>query len=376
MRTVTAAFNEAVRGSHERVTRISLLDGNLAVLAELTGTDGVAVDGSVSIDAARRRSFNISLADPDGDWTPVGPGDVLFPNRLLRIERGIVIAGVPELVSLGVFLIDRPVTTVTAAGARVEISGQDRVKLALKSRFTVPTTFEAGRPIGDVVRAIAQAAGMGSTLYRLDDQGKTLAADRTFDTDADRWASLVALATDYALEAYVDADGYLVLAPAVTESTMPASSWTFERGADAIMLGITKDLTDDRLYNHVRVSGESSDQPPLAAEARDLNPASSAYNPPDGSGPIGDRLYTYSSPGIRSFEQAADVAAALLPTVALIEEAISVPSVVHPALEVGDAVVIDEPQSRTSDTYLLDTVSMPLAGGPMTVTARKLRALS
>jgi hypothetical protein len=375
MRTVSAAFTAAVRQSHERVSRVTLLDTELTVLGELTGVGGVSLEASVTMDAARRRSFSMTVADPDGIWTPAGPTDALFPNRLLRLERGIMIGGSPELVSLGVFLIDRPQTNVTAAGSVVTVTGQDRVKLALKSRFTVPTTFEAGRPIAEVVQAIAQVAGMGLTLYRLNDGGKVLAADRTFQTDADRWPSLVALAADYALEAYVDADGYLVLAPAITEATIPAASWVFERGADAVMLGITKDLTDDRLYNHVRISGESSDLPPVAAEARDLNPASPAYNPPDGSGPIGDRLLSETSPGIRSVEQAADVAAVRLPQIALIEEALSIPSVVHPALEVGDAVVVDEPQSRTQDTYLLDTVMMPLGGGPMTVTARKLRSL-
>lgn len=375
MRPVSDAFNAAVRQPHQRAARVTLLDTDLVVTGELTGTDATAIEGSVTIGSDRRRSCSLRLVNPAGTLTPAAAGDALFPNALIRIERGIVIDGVPELVSLGVFVIDRPEIDVDPPGSTITISGQDRIKLALKSKFTVPTTYAAGEAIADVVRSIAQAAGMGTALYRLNDGGKSLAADRTYETGADRWPSIIALATDYALRAYVDADGYLVLEPAPTDATLPDPVWVFERGSEAIMLGITKGFGDDRLYNHVLVSGEAFDQAPLAAEARDLNPASPAYNPVEGTGPIGDRLYTYTSPMIRSIEQAAEVAAALLLEVALIEEDIRLPSVVHPALEPGDAVVIREDISRTSDTYLIDNLAIPLAVGPMTTGTKKLRDL-
>lgn len=375
MRPTSAAFATAVRTSHERVARVTVLAPDLSTVAEISGTDGVAIDGSVSMDANRRRSCSVTIADPDGVWTPEGPSDALFPNGFVRLERGILVDGAPEFASLGVFMIDRPRITVTTAGASIEISGQDRAKLAAKSRFSVPDTYAAGTPIGEIVQTIATAAGMGGALFRLDDAGNVLGADRTFEVDTDRWPAIGQLASDFALTAYVDADGFLVLEPAPTPDTVPPAVWTFERGAEALMLGITKEFGDDRLFNRVRVSAESSDLPPLAAEARDLNPTSPAYNPLDGTGPIGDRLYTYTSPMIRSIEQASEVAAALILKVALIEEQITVPSVVHPALEVGDPVAIVESLSRTADTYLLDTVQIPLAAGAMLVTARKLRDL-
>jgi hypothetical protein len=361
MRPISAGFARAIRQSHTRVARVSLLDPSLDVIGELGGADGVVINGTVSIDADRRRSCQLTISNPDGAWTPAGPDDPLFMNRILRLERGVLVDGEPEYVSLGVFMIDRPVIRVTKAGSTIDIAGQDRVKLAAKSSFTVPETYPAGMPIGEIVQAIATAAGMGGSLFRLDDQGQTLAYDRSFPADADRWPALRQLATDYALVAYVDADGYLVLERAVTPDSIPGIAWTFARGAEATMLGLTKEWSDDQLYNHVRVVGESANLPPVMGEARDLNPDSPAYNPIDGTGPIGDRLWTRTSANVRSIEQA--------------QEALTVPSVVNPALEVGDAVEIVEELSRTSDTYLLDTVSIPLAAGPMTSTARKLREL-
>jgi hypothetical protein len=375
VRAVSDAFAAAVRTSHERVARVTVLASDLSTVAEITGTDGVVIEGSVTTDANRRRSCQLTVTDPAGVWAPAGPGDALFPNGIIRLERGIVVDGNPELVSLGVFMVDRPRVNVTDAGATISLSGQDRAKLAAKSRLSVPETYGSGTPIAEVVLSIASAAGMGTSLFRLDDGGKVLAADRTLEVDTDRWPVIGQLATDFALIAYVDADGSLVLEPAPTPDAIAPAVWTFERGAEAIMLGLTKDFNDDQLYNRVRVSGESSNLPPLAAEARDLNPDSPAYNPVDGSGPIGDRLYSHTSPMVRSIEQAAEVAAALILQVALIEEQLTVPSIVHPALEVGDPVSIVEPLSRTADTYLIDTLQVPLGTGSMTMTARKLRDL-
>jgi hypothetical protein len=265
---------------------------------------------------------------------------------------------------------------VGPAGVRITVQAQDRMKLAVKSRVVTPEIYDAGRPVGDVIAAIAQAAGMGATLYAMDDGGKALAADRFLDPDTDRVEAMKNLANDYALDLYVDADGRLTCSPSLTSLDDVSAVYGLSRGSQAVMLGLVKELSDDRLYNHVLVTGEAADLAPVSAEARDLNPLSPAYNPVDGTGPIGDRLYTYSSALIRDEQQAQEVADALLIRVALIEEAIRVPSIPNPALEVGDAVEVTEPASGTADVYLVDTLTMPVGSGAMTLTARKLRSLT
>lgn len=377
MRPVSAGFEAALRaGSHRAVSRVSVLRADLSTELVLTGETGVVTGGSVSTDRARRRTVTLELVDETGEWAPAVASDALFPNRLVRLERGIMVGDAPELVSLGVFLVDRPTTTVGPAGATIRISGQDRLKLALRSAFTVPARYEEGVAVADVVRSVAQAAGMGDTLYRLDDGGAALGADRTYEVGYPRLDAIRGLATDFALDLYVDADGYLVLEPASTAATLPDPSWTFAAGDEALMLGVTKDLSDDRLYNHTLVSGEAADLPPVRGEARDLNPASPAYNPPDGTGPIGDRLYTYVSAMIRSEEQAQAVADALLLDVALVEEAITLPAITHPALEAGDVVAIAESTARIADDYLIETLTIPLGTAEMTMTSGKLRSLA
>lgn len=377
MRDVSDGFAAMVRSaSPVTASRVSLLRADLTAELVLTGSDGVVLGGSVSTDRSRRRAMTLELLNEGGAWTPAEAADALFPNRLLRFEQGLVVDGAPEYVSLGVFLIDRPSTAVAREGSTIRVSGQDRLKLALRSAFTAPTRYVEGTAVADVIRDIAEAAGMGTLLYRLDDGGSHLGASRVYEVSTPRVDAMHQLALDFALDLYVDGDGFLVLTPKPTTATLPDPVWSFLPGEEAIMLGVTKDLTDDRLYNHTLVTGEAADLVPVRGEARDLNPASPAYNPVDGTGPIGDRLYTYTSAMIRNVDQAQAVADALLLSVALVEEAISLPSITHPALEVGDVVSINEPTARIADDYLIETLTIPLGTDPMTMTTGKLRPLA
>jgi hypothetical protein len=379
MRPVSDAFRAALAESHTAVARVLVLASNLSVVTELEDV----VSGAVSTDAERRRSLSLTVANPDGMYTPAGPCDepdcahpehLLNWNRLLRAERGLVINGELEWVTLGTFLVDEP--RANSAESQITLQGQDRFKLALLSEFTRPTVYRYGDVVDEVIAAIAQDAGMGDELYRLAGGGRSLMAERVFELGDSRIEAIRALATEHALRVYVDAEGYLVVEPAPTVDTLPPSSWTFARGSTSLLLNVTKGWSDQRLRNHVLVTGEGSDLPPISAEARDLNPDSPAYNPVDGTGPLGDRLHTYSSPMIRDVQLAQDVANALLLEVTLIEETIDVPTVVVPQLEAGDVVSVFDSPTRTSDDYLVDTLTIPLTvDGEMTFQSRRIRSL-
>jgi hypothetical protein len=347
------------------------------VLGTLTGDQGYAVSGEVAMVRSRdiRRTCVLRLANPDGDFTPVGPGSWLFFNSLVRLERGVYLDETHvEWCVLGHFLLGRPRVDVTPAGASIEVQGEDRMKLLVRSRFVTPTTYAAGTRLGELIGTEAEVAGMGdypTGRYRLDDGGRTLARARTFEEDESRIEALGNLAHDYGLELFADADGFLALGEPPNATTAPLA-WSYAAGSDAIHLGLTKEWTDDRLYNHVIVTGEASDMPPVRAEAKDLNPASPAYI----GGPLGDRVYRYTSSMVSSVPQAQEVADNLLATVALIEESVELPQVVNPALEPGDAVSIAEPLSRTDARYLIDQLNVPLAFGTQVLGTKVARPLA
>ena len=377
MRPVSDTFLRAVRSSHRSVSRLVAMDPvTFAPLGTLSGEEGVLLEGSVSMIRSRaiRRTCEVTLANPDGVWTPVNPGDWLGVNALVRLDRGLYLdPSTVEWCVLGHFLLGRPRVVVTPAGATVVASGEDRLKLLVRSRFTVPTTYPTGARLADVFREEAEVAGMGTTHYRLDDGGKTLTAPRTFEEDESRDLALRDLARDYGLELYADADGYLACAAPPNPVTAPVAM-AYAPGDTAVLLGLTKEWTDDRLYNHVLVTGESADpaRPPVRAEVMDTNPASPAYV----AGPLGDRLYRYTSAMITSTAQALQVATNLLAEVALIEESISLGAVTNPALEPGDAITVSEPLSRTEGRYLVDEVEVPLGLGEQTLGTRVVRGFA
>lgn len=375
MRPISATFAQALQRSHRRVTRVSALDSSFQPIpgGVLSGEQGYVVNGSVTMDRRRavRRTCSLTVANPDGVWTPEMPGDFFYYGAAIRIERGIYLGESIEWVTLGEFLIDGPVIDRSARGATLQVQGQDRLKKAATSKFTTPTTYTSGSTVRSVIDDLSQDAGMGSTRQRFDDAGKTLGADRVFDQQEDRLSAMTEVAHDFGLELFVDADSVLVLQPEQPLASLPVV-WSFVEGDDAVVLGITKGFNDQRLYNHVVVIGESADQSPVKGEALDTNPASPTYV----NGPFGDRTYFYKSAMITTVAQANAVAAHMLPDLALIEEEISLPIVVNPALEAGDKIEIIEPVSKTDSYYQIDSITIPLGQGQSMIQTKKIRPLA
>ena len=275
MRPVSATFSQAIRSSHRTVSRLVVLDPlTFSPLGTLSGEAGYLLEGQVSMVRSRaiRRTCEVTLANPDGAWTPADPGDWLGVNSLVRLDRGMYLdEDTVEWCVLGHFLLGRPRVVVDAKGSTVVASGEDRAKLLVRSRFTHPTTYPAGSRLADIFRTEAQAAGMGATFYRLDDRGKTLTAPRTFEEDESRDAALRDLARDYGLELYADADGYLACTPPPDPVTAPVA-WDYAPGPSAILVNLTKEWTDDRLYNHVLVTGSPRTPPTRRSGRRPWTP--------------------------------------------------------------------------------------------------------
>lgn len=366
-----------LRDSHQRVVRVSVLDDLFNPLPGLvfTGTEGYTIGGRVAQDAGKlvRRSLSIELANPGGVWTPAGPGDPFWWDKQLRVERGVRAGGVDYLAPQGVFLIDTP----SWGGGTLGISGMDRLDRALRAKFIDPTTYElsgGGGParVGATIRAMLELAGVGTTLWSVDDGGAELGAPRSYEPDEEIMSAAKTLATDFSLDVFADANGYIVIRPKQDPAEL-GESWLFREGTDSTLLDLSKTWSRERFYNHVVAIGESSDlDPPIRGEAAITDPAS----PLRITGLMGDRLYTYKSAMITTQGQADDVAASLLWEHALIEEELDVEFVPHPGLEAGDAVRIVHPDSRTDDLYVIDTLQLPLGSGSSSLKVHKTRAVA
>lgn len=370
--TPLADPERVLRSSHQRVARVSVLDDLFNPLPGLvfTGADGYAVDGSVSQDASRaiRRTVTLTISNPDGVWTPRGEGSAFYWDRQIKVERGVVVGGVAYYAPLGVFLIDAP--EVDARAGLLTLSGADRMDRATRSEFTAPTSYALGAGVGAAVRDILEDAGVGITQWSVDDGGATLGAARHYEVGEERLQAAITLANDFALEVLADANGFMVVRPKRDPQDLP-SSWTFKAGVDATHLGLAKRWSRDRFYNHILVTGESADQEPLRAEASVTDPS----NPLRVTGPMGDRLFKYTSAMITTVQQAQDVADAMLWERALIEEELSIEHVVNPMLEAGDAIRVEDNSSATDDKYAIASLDLPIAAGPASLNVKKVRTL-
>lgn len=394
---VSEEFMQAARFGGTIVTRVVLLNDSMEDVDEITGEDGFVVDGSVVMDRTRkgaRRTCDLSLSNPGGMWTPRSYRDRLWMAKRFRVETGFQLpSGRLELWPLGVYLIDRPELSLTEADSNLRVQAQDRWKLGSKVKFRRSTHMDVGRRIDSVVYELGALAGYGTEeeLYRLDDGGAVLQVEFSWEIGASIPDAMLQIAQVYGLDLFMDRESVLVLRPVAAAdgdlafAATTDSLVTLTPGDDSLLVGITKSLSDELLYNATMVEGASSNRSPAVAEARDMNPLSPAYNPPPGTdpnwpngGPLGDRLL----PPLRSARvldeaQAQTLANVLLLENTMIEVAYALTIAPLAFLEPYDTVTVEEPVTGTQGVLLLDSLSVPTSeSGNQTMQSKELRPLT
>lgn len=138
------------------------------------------------------------------------------------------------------------------------------------------------------------------------------------------------------------------------------------------LVSFEKATADARLYNHIVVTGERSDQVPVYAEAENNNASS-----PTRIARIGRRTFFYTSSFIETVAQAQAVADAFLDVHALEQYEVSLEALVVPYLTVNIIVTFDDPDGVSTDPvrYLLSDLTFPLGGGAMSGSLKRVTAV-
>lgn len=335
--------------------------------------DAGITDGSVSVDYSRdeRRSVDLTFDNIDGavSYSPTG----FWYDKILKVYRGCEYRESNENksweVQVGEFMIDS--IKEPHFPATVSVSGRDYTKKMLSSKFVAATGFNAGASLDATINTIAAAAGIPASKRFIPPTNKTLGRDFIFERGVERWKACKELAEAFGYELFFDGTGTLVMREYLDPTTSPLM-YTFLTGTTGNLVTYDKSVSDGRLYNHVVVSGESSDTIPVWAEARNDNPAS-----PTNINLIGDRLYTYTSSFITTQEQAQDVANTFLSIYSLQEYDFNFSSLMLPWLEVGGIIEFIDPKAALTqpDRFLLSTLTIPLALGAMTGTGKRVTIL-
>lgn len=333
--------------------------------------DDRLIDGSVSVDYSRdeRRSFDLTL--DNSDFGIIHSPNGLWYDKIFKIYSGINYRdsfGVWQSweCQIGEFLID----SVSQAHFpyTVKVAGRDYTKKLLVSKFTQATSFPKGQAIETTIKTIALNAGITKFLLPL--TGKNLGTVTLFERGTSRWEAMKGIADAFGYELYFDAQGYLVLKE-YADPVLSPLSYSFSTGPLGNLAGYEKSLNDTRLYNHIVVTGESSDSDTIPVSAEAKNTLSTS---PTNISKIGDRVYQYTSSFITTTAQAQDVANKFLKIYALEEFDLNFEAIALPWLEAGSIVEFIDPRPAPDQPtrFLLSSLNLPLGLGAMSANAKRV----
>lgn len=365
----SARFDRTLPYGHTVATRVEVLDGD-QVIANLTDL-GVVVDGSVTAGrSAVQRSGMLSLVDATGALTPRDIGDLLVPaGNQLRLWRGIsFVPGDEELCPL----ITARFTASTSTYPVIEISEMyDRSWIVAGALLESVLSIALGTLVVDAITALLTAA-MPDVVTNFPDSDETTNA-MAFDPGEDPWKIAQDLAANIGMRLFFDPMGVATMMsePDITD---PPAFTLDDTAVDGMALPGTALEWSGTGYNAVLVIAENSDlAAPLRALVKDLDPQS----PTQWGGRFGRRL----APVIRDEKLASQVQvqargeAELSGQLGFIQT-VTAPTLVNPALEVGDVVRVNITRADQVDSppiasqlCVLDAFTVPMrAGGGQSLT--------
>lgn len=399
MLPVSDRWNETICQSHTKVYYVDLWrysklkTGALSV--EKIAEDLPIQSGSVTDDrsAAIRRRCNLRLPGTPEVMALLtrnvpGNGGLWPTGNELRIRSGIRYDdGTEETVPMGVFRVAQPTIIRGPDGIQVELTGYDRSRTISRARFTEPAQFGTQSEstynwtYQDLIMRIVQRA-YGTRLQdvrdwesfdpsvhvepvikfkRVPDPTKPKLLTVTLDDDP--WTVCLNAGLAIGEELQFDQMGDLVMEK-IPDPGLQEVTYEYIEGEEATFTDLSRVIDDERAYNGVIVTGQSSstDEKIVRGEAWDTDPESPTYYRP-GSGVssnYGPVPYFYSSQYIYNNYQAQEVAKAMLKLVSGFIETITFDGIMNPAQESGDVVAIQNLETGV-DTYLvLDTINYGL----------------
>ena len=361
MRESTLAFANTVTASHQFAVQCDVLF-NREVIAE-----GLNVNsGSITYDraAARLASGYVTLAEPTR--LPVSSSDILTPfGYELRLWRGVMIAGTPEVVPLGTFPIQRSFVGAIAQGAQITL--EDRSRLASDARLEDVYQIAAGTNYATAIEDLI-ADGVSGLEYLFPSITHTTPL-LTLDAQMDRWVEAQRMTGSVGHWLLFDGLGRPLMRPEPTFDDVPVAAF-----ADGVNLAdASMELDRTFAHNRVKATGRNADNgAEYSGTATDDDPESpTQYN----AQRFGLKPLFHFSEFYSSSAQAADGAAAILAAQLGVARSVSFAVAPDPRLEVGDVVEITNTALEVDELHIIDTLTIGLGtGDPVTGTTRTRQA--
>lgn len=367
MWTISTGFKEALRSPVQEVrARLEILDTDFKPVLAIGGggPDKGIIDGIVDLDVSRgtRRTAVISLLNENGEFSPTSQwGGIFYVNRLIRAYRGLVVGNEVEYVPIGTFMIDKTETIVERGMSSVVLSGSDLWKKFTKAQYVEPTTYAKGTLLNTLISQIADESGV--TKLVLDPlSSRTASSDRlqaaiSFEKGDTKGDALIQICNNYSIDIYFDPMGTLItedLRSPASRATVWSYGYTDQSPELAYLIRSVTD--DERLYNHVHVTGTADEENIYTAERMDTDPLS-----PTNIDRIGDRVYRMSSGVLASQESVNLAATSLFFSTRIIGQTVNLEAICQPAIEGNDVVEVIEPTYTDLATrFIVQTMTIPM----------------
>jgi len=332
-------------------------------------TTSIMVDGSVDADVTRltRRTFNATVLNPDGIWSPRSDwGGLFYVNRLVQLYRGIDFGDASELVPIGTFMIDHADVAVERNMSVVVLSGSDLWKKFGKSMFPRNKEWAAGTSINTVIGDICSAAGV--TRKNLDPLDTRATADKQLskkfivEQGDNRGEALASLCKSYGIDVYFDPEGRLTTEDFRSPGDK-AVVYTYDPNDNNNLVTIKTSYSDDNLYNTVLVIGTKDKNNIVISRVRDTDPTSVTNVTR-----LGERVFKYESDQIGTQALADKTAESLFYKHVLVNEDITLETLCNPAFEGNDVLHVDEREfSQLNSNFRLRAFTVPLSSSRQTL---------
>jgi len=362
---VSRRFQAAIASDHFVASKVELLQAGTPAL-DLSAA-GIVVDGNVAVaNAEVRRSGSFSFADEHGLYIPGFADDVLAPaGNEIRAWRGIdFLDGTdPELVPIGTL---RFVET-EAAWPSIGLECYDRAWTIAGATLENTLTIPAGTNYIDAITNVLVTAWGAGLPTNFPDTDEVTAA-MVFEPEADPWAIARELTANLGMVLWFDPMGTCCMTPEPDPATDPPV-WRYDDSdSENLALPGAKAIWDGTGNNAVIVVGENSDSDAVyRSVVYDQDPNS----PTRYGGPFGKRPITILDEKVTSQFQANLRARKELLARLGLSQTVEIPSMVNPALEVGDVVYCASARNRIDQLSILEGFAVPLRhGGTMTLEAR------
>jgi len=377
--------------------RVTALNSSLVPIQEVTAS---TIEGTVYVDTSRatRRTCQLRLIDKNGEYTPKDSSSVFYWDKLIKIEYGLKIDGEYTYVPLGVFTIDRSEIIAENGAAVINIDGSDQWDSFSMATFTSNSGWASGTSINQIISDTASLCGLPLTRITLDPLGSRSATEKQVNVT---WKYFIGdnigqklkdWAQDWSIDIYFDVNGNLVThdmtLPPYTGTSNSAPDASFAVGDNAIMLGIQKAQSSHTIFNHIVVTGDTSDGTAavrgeyIEGTGTNVNtsPLKRTYNGRVGTGltiqELGSKILVIRTTTLKTSQQCLDRAKVELSKNLVVEETIQLPTIVNPLFEGHDVIEITEQNTGLQQQkYTLDSFDIPMRSSRQVLNVKKMRAL-